>query len=324
MIVTNGTTVNLHQLLATLFQPRPGRDRILIDALAFPSDRYAVQSHLRLRGLDPGTHLAIAPSHDGLTVTEDDIVTAMTPDVQAAVLPAVQFRSAQLLDMERLAAEARRRGIVIGFDCSHSIGAVPHRLSAWGADFAFWCSYKYVNGSPGGSGGLYLNRRHFGTAPGLAGWFSSDKERQFEMPFALAPAAGAGCLQIGTPAILAMAPLAGALEILEEAGLDRLRRKSLALTRYLMALADAELATFGFRIGTPREERRRGGHVCLLHPQAPAVSRALSAAGVVQDHRPPEILRLAPVPLYNTFVECREAVRRLREVVSAGRWGDGV
>src|SRR5207253_2008221 len=130
---------------------------------------------------------------------------------------------------------------LIGFDLSHSIGAVPHRLSKWGVDFAFWCNYKYLNDGPGGTGGLYLNRRHFGRAPGLAGWWGSRKDRQFDMAGSLQPAEGAGALQIGTPGILSMAPLQGSLDVIEEAGIDRIRAKSLALTACLMDLVETEL-----------------------------------------------------------------------------------
>ena len=166
VVVANSTTVNLHQLLATLYQPSGSRTKILADALSFPSDLYAIQSHLRLRGLDPSDHLVLVPTEDGRTLTDRAILQAMTDEVALAVLPSVVYRSGQLLDIERIACEGQARGVVVGFDCSHSVGAVPHRLSDWGVDFAFWCSYKYLNGGPGAVGALYLNRRHFGKAPG--------------------------------------------------------------------------------------------------------------------------------------------------------------
>ncbi len=315
VIVANSTTVNLHQLLATLFAPTAGRSKIVIDALAFPSDVYAVQSHLRGRGLDPATHLVVAGSRDGYTLGEDDLVAAMTPEIALALLPSVVYTSGQLIDMARLTNEAHRRGVLIGFDCSHSVGAVPHDLSAWGADFAVWCHYKYVNGGPGAPGGLYLNRRHFGRPPGLAGWFSSDKTRQFDMAHALTPAPGAGALQIGTPSVLALAPLHGALGVIHDAGPERLRAKSLRLTAYLRMLIETELAGHGFSIATPRADARRGGHLALVHPEAARVCKALKAADVVPDFRAPDIVRLAPAPLYTPFADCREAVARLRRIM---------
>lgn len=316
VIAANSTTVNFHQLLATLFDPHSARTVLLADSLAFPSDIYALQSLLRRHGRDPETNLACVPSRDGLTLREDDIVAAMTERVQIAVLPSVVYTSGQLLDMAWLTKKARARGILIGWDCSHSIGAVECELSAWGADFAFWCHYKYLNAGPGAVGGLYLNRRHFGRAPGLAGWFSANKLRQFDMAHELTAADGAGALQIGTPSILSLAPLAGALDVIAEAGIARIRRKSLALTAYLMELVDAELSPFDFAIANPREDARRGGHVALAHPDASRICRALKDAGVIVDFRPPQIVRLAPVALYTSFADCREAVHRLKVIMT--------
>jgi kynureninase len=322
VIVTNSTTVNLHQLVATLYTPGPCRPKILADALNFPSDLYALQSQLRLRGLEPDADLVLVPARPGMRLEEEDIVAHMTPDVQMAVLPAVVYTSGQLLDIAYLTEQAHRRGILMGFDCSHSIGAIPHRFDAQGVDFAFWCSYKYLNGGPGAAGGLYLNRRHFGRAPGLAGWFSSAKERQFDMTLALDAAPGAGALQIGTPNILSMAPLQGALELFAQAGMENLRRKSLALTAFLMALVDRELEAYGVTILNPREDDRRGGHVAMQHPEALRIGKALRARGVVPDFRPPNILRFAPVPLYTSFADCGQAVQILKSILLTGAYAE--
>ncbi|MFN3651574.1 MAG: kynureninase [Armatimonadota bacterium] len=318
--VTGSTTGNLHQLLATLYRPAGARRKILIDALAFPSDVYAVESHLRLRGLDPAEALVKVPSRDGLTLDEGEILDHLTSEVQTAVLPSVLFTSGQLLDLPRLAAAARERGVLLGLDCSHSAGVVPHRLHEWGVDFAFWCGYKYLNGGPGAAAALFLHRRYHGRAPGLAGWWGSDKSRQFDMASTFTPAADAGALQIGTPHLLSLAPLEGALRITREAGLERIREKSLRLTAYLIALADAHLSELGFRLATPREEARRGGHVALRHPEAARICKALKAARIVPDFRPPNLVRLAPVPLYNSFQECRAAVLALERIVRERRY----
>ncbi len=239
----------------------------------------------------------------------------MTDRVALAVLPSVVYRSGQLLDLGRIAAEGRARGVVVGFDCSHSVGAVPHRFDDWGADFAFWCSYKYLNGGPGAVGALYLNRRHFGAGPGLAGWFGVRKDRQFDMGPDFEGAEGAGRLQVGTPHVLALAPLLGALEVIEEAGIDAIRRKSLALTGYLRALVDQELGSFGFGCVTPVEDARRGGHLALTHPEAARICKAMIARGVIPDHRPPDIVRVAPVALYTRFADCFEAARRIKAIM---------
>ncbi len=319
VIVANSTTVNLHQLLATLYTPTPSRKSLLADALAFPSDIYALRSQILLRGGDPDIELALVPARNGL-LEEQDIVARMTDEVQIALLPAVVYTTGQALDLRYLTAEAHRRGIIIGFDCSHSIGAVPHAFDSDGVDFAFWCHYKYLNAGPGATGGLYLNRNHFGKSPGLAGWFSSSKAHQFDMSHSLIPADHAGALQIGTPNILSMAPLKGALELFHLAGLESLRTRSLALTQYLMELVDEELTADGVQIVTPREPSRRGGHVALRHPEAMRLSKALRMHGVVPDFRPPDIVRFAPAPLYNTFEECREAISRLKQILQSGSY----
>ena len=319
VVVTGSTTGNLHQLLATLFAPTDERNKIVADALNFPSDIFALESHLRLRGLDPKTHLVKVPSRDGRTLDEADIIAALLrPDVQMAVLPSVVYTSGQLLDMEAITRAACDNGVLIGWDCSHSIGAVKHELDTWGADFAFWCHYKYLNAGPGAVGGLYVNRRHFGRAPGLAGWWGSNKQAQFDMTHEFAPANHAGALQIGTPPILALAPLAGTLAIHAEAGMENLRNKSLALTDFLREMCEAILFPYGFSIATPKEAHRRGGHIALVHSNASALCRALRQNGVVPDFRPPDIIRLAPIPLYNTFGDCVETIQRLAEIVAHG------
>ncbi|HET6316650.1 MAG TPA: kynureninase [Chloroflexota bacterium] len=319
VVVTGGITINLHALLATFFQPGDGRTCIVADALNFPSDLYALQSHLRLRGLDPSEHLVLVPSRDGRTIDEQDVLAALErPDVALAWLPSVLYRSGQLLDMPRIAAAARARQITIGFDCAHSVGCVPHRLHDWEVDFAVWCTYKYLNAGPGSVGSLYVHERYHGLGPGLAGWWGSDKQRQFDMAPTLIPATTAGAWQIGTPSVLGAAALYGSLRVLGEAGLAQVRAKSLALTSLLIDLADRYLAPLGFEVGTPREAQRRGGHVALEHPSAVRITRALKARGIVPDFRPPNIIRLAPVPLYTRYRDVGDVIVALRSIVESG------
>lgn len=314
--VTGSTTTDLHQLLATLFEPAGARQVIVADELNFPSDLHALQSHLRQRGLDPAKHLRLVRSHDGRTLRPADILAALTPEVQLLVLSLVQFTSGQLLDAAVLTREAHARGVLIGFDCSHSIGAVPHALDADGVDFAFWCSYKYLNAGPGAVGGLYLNRRHFGRTPGLAGWWGVRPDRRFALSARHEPAAGAAALHIGTPHLLSLAPLQGSLELIAEAGgIAPLRAKSLAQTAYLMELAESALAGHGFSLVNPRADAGRGGHITLVHPDAWRICAALKAAGVVPDFRPTDMIRLAPAPLYTSFADCTEAIARLQEIM---------
>jgi kynureninase len=320
LVVTGATTVNLHSLISTFYRPSGTRTKILADELNFPSDIYALASQVRLHGLDPDEHLILAGSRDGRALEEDDLIAAMGEDVAVILLPSVLYRSGQLLDMERLTRAAHERGIPIGFDCSHSVGAVPHRLHAWDVDFAFWCTYKYLNGGPGAVGSLFVHQRHFGTLPGLAGWWGHHKERQFDMSLRFEQAPGAGAWQISTPSVFGAAALYGALTMFREVGIERVRAKSLDLTGYLMFLID-ELLTeppYGFAVGNPREADRRGGHVALEHPDAVRVCKALKARGVIPDFRFPNVIRLAPIALYTGFAELWQTVQILRQIVDTG------
>jgi len=320
--VTGSTTVNLHQLVATFYRPAGARRRILATALDFPSDLYALRSQIALRGGDPQADLVLVPSLDGRTIDEEAIIAALRdPRVALAVLPSVLYRSGQLLDLRRIAAAATASEVTLGLDCAHSAGIVHHHLDEWGVDFAVWCTYKYLNGGPGSTAALYVNRRHFGTAPGLAGWWGSLKERQFDMAADYQGAEGAGAWQIGTPPILSTAPLLGALRLHHEAGLDRLRAKSLAQTsclRHMLEAGGLTSAPYNYAVGTPREDHRRGGHLAVEHPLAAPICKALKARGVVPDFRPPNVIRLAPVPLYTSYHDLWQAADHLRRILDEG------
>jgi kynureninase len=312
--VGQSTTVNLHQLLASFYEPSR-RSKILIDATSFPSDRYAVTSHLVLRGRDE-TDLVVVPSDDGVTVDEERVIHAMTDEVGVAVLPAVVYTSGQLLDMERLTAVARERGVVILWDCSHSAGIVPHRFADVGIEIAFGCGYKYLNGGPGAPAWMYISETHKAVRPGLAGWFGCDPARQFEMADTFYPARDAGRFLAGTPHVFSLAPLSGSLDVLAAVGIDSIRDKSLGLTEVLRERVEERLAEFGVTVVTPRGEHRRGGHVTLAHPHAGILSKALRLRNVIPDFRPPNLLRLCPHPLYNTMDEIETAVEVLREMLT--------
>ena len=218
--IANSMTINLHQLLCTLYKPDAQRRKVLIDAHSFPTDRYALRSHLQLRGLDPDENIVIAPPGPSRFLDEGEIVKAMRdPSLQMALFPSVVYTTGQLLDLERLCRAARENGVIIGLDMSHSVGVMPHALDEWGADFAGWGHYKWLNAGPGSVAGLYLNRRHFDedgmVHAGLAGWWSVHKESMFEMSDEFFPGLGASALQIGTPAVLSMAPIDGALAPVE-------------------------------------------------------------------------------------------------------------
>ena len=320
VVVCGGTTVNLHSLVATFYEPEEARKKILADELNFPSDLYALASQIKLRGGDPNEDLVLVESRDGRTIEEDDVVEAMTDEVALILLPSVYYKSGQLLDMGRLTREARKRDILIGFDCSHSVGVIPHRFNEWGIDFAFWCNYKYVNGGPGSTGSVYVNKRHFGKTPGLAGWFGNNRSTMFDMSNEFDPAEDASAWQIGTTTMLSTAPLEGSLGMINEAGIEAIREKSTKITSYLMYLIDETLSEepYSFSIGTPRKPERRGSHVGVEHRDAWRVGEALKARGVIPDFRPPNVIRLAPIPLYTSYLDVWNVVRHLKAVIDYG------
>ena len=324
VVVANSTTVNIHTLIGTFLDTLAPGDTldsdqprgILVDELDFPTDHYAISAQLRQRGLDPDEHLHVVESRDGRTIRTEDVIAAMDAhDVGIVFLPSVLYRSGQLLDIERITEAAHEREILAGFDLAHSVGVVPHDLSQVGVDFAVWCSYKYLSSGPGAIAGLYVNERHFGATPALAGWWGHEKETQFEMNMEFTPASHVGAYQIGTVPVLAAAPLFGSLELLGEAGIGAVREKSLELTSYLIHLVEERLADRGCAVGTPREPTRRGGHVAIEHPEASALSRALRDRGVVVDFRPPNVVRVCPAPLYTGFQDVRAVVDEIADIL---------
>lgn len=313
--VCASTTLNVHQCIATFWKPDTRRYKIVVDELNFPTDRYAVTSQIRQRGMDVDEVLRVIPSRDGKTLAMEDILAALTEDVSIVLLPSVLYRSAQLLDMAAITRAAHEKGIICGFDLCHSIGAVDHDMEAVDCDFAVWCNYKYLSGGPGATAGLYVNRRHFGLEPGLAGWWGNRNDTQFELRPEFEHSPNAGGWQTGTSPVLSMAAVDGALDAYEGLTMAEVRARSLKLTEYLMYLIDTELAGCGFTIGNPRVDAVRGGHVALEHADAVRINEALKAADVVPDFRYPNVIRLAPSPLYTSFAEVWELVRRLKEIM---------
>lgn len=318
VVAANSTTVNIHTLVGTFLDrcAREGRGQsVLVNDLDFPTDHYAIRGQLRTRGLDPDDHLIVVESDDGRTLDEEAIDDALetTDDIGIVFMPAVFYRSGQLLDLARITEVAHDNGAYAGFDLAHSIGVVPHSLSAIGVDFAVWCTYKYLNAGPGAIGGLYVNRDYHGHPPALPGWWGHDKETQFEMNLTFTPADSAGAWQIGTVPVLSAAPLLGVLELVDSVGIESIRERSVALTDYLIALVDERLPDC--EVGSPREPERRGGHVAVEHPEAYRISEALKAEGVVVDFRPPNVVRLCPSPYYIGFEEVWTAVEILTQII---------
>lgn len=317
VLVGDSTTVQLHQILQSFYFAEPARSKILIDALAFPSDRYAVESFLRGRGLNPGDHLAVFESADGYTLDENAIVERLATDrsIALAVLPSVLYRSGQMLDMARIEQAARASGVLVAWDCAHSAGVVDHAFRDAGVRLAFGCGYKWLNGGPGAPAWLYVARELHDTMPGLAGWFGSDPARQFEMKHQFAPAADVHRFAIGTPHVLSAAPLLGSLETIRAIGIGPIRARSLELTDLVRNEIDQRIGPGLAEIVTPEDPEQRGGHIAVRVRNARAVSFALRRNGVVPDFRPPDLIRLAPSPLYNSGDDCIRAVEILARLL---------
>lgn len=306
--VCTNTTINIHKALATFYNPTAERYKIIVDDLNFPTDRYAVDSQVKLRGYDPSEAVKVVESRDGKNIFEDDMIEAMTDDVCLILLPSVLYRSSYLVDMKKIADAAKERGIYLGFDLSHSIGSVPHDFAVIDPDFAVWCNYKYINGGPGAIAGLYINEKHFKKGPGLAGWHGNNKSTQFDLNQTFEPSEYAGAWQTGTQPILSMAPIEGSLKMFMEAGMENVREKSLNLTAYMMYLIDTKLKKYGFSYGNPTDDERRGGHVALEHNDAIRLTKALKDKGVIPDFRFPNVIRLAPVAFYVSFEDVYKMV----------------
>lgn len=313
--VCTNTTINIHQALATLYKPTSTRNKILVDDLNFPTDYYAVYSNIALHGYNPEECMKMVPSRDGKLINEDDIIAAMTDDVCMVLLPSVLYRSSQLVDMVRVTKAANERNIIIGWDLCHSIGAVPHDFKSFDADFAVWCNYKYINGGPGAIASIYVNKKHFDKTPGLAGWHGNRKDTQFQLKLRFEHAENAGGWQTGTQPLLAMAPIEGQLKIINEAGMQNIRAKSLDITAYLMYLIDTKLLSYGFGTDNPRDDAVRGGHIALTHEKAFTICEAMRENGIIPDFRYPNVIRLAPSALYVSYEDIYEMVERIIKIM---------
>ncbi len=324
VVAMNSLTVNLHLLMVSFFRPTAPRDRILIESSAFPSDRYAVVSQLRFHGLDPQRHLIeVAPRAGERTLRTADLLETIEREgsrLALVLLPGVQYLTGQELELRPLIEAARRAGARVGLDLAHAIGNTALELHDWQADFAVWCSYKYLNGGPGAIGGCFVHERHAlrDDLPRFEGWWGHDKATRFAMGAQFAAIPGAEGWQLSNPPILSSAPLLASLELFSQAGLDRLRAKSRGLTGLLRQLI-AEGAPEGVEIITP--PAMQGCQLSLRLKLPPRAARAcherLSAAGVIGDWREPDILRLAPAPLYNSYADVHAAATTLLEAVGS-------
>jgi kynureninase len=319
----NSLTANLHLMMISFYRPDGRRRRIAIEADAFPSDRYAVESQIRLHGLDPADTLVELRPREGeaslRTADMEAAIERLGDSLALILLGGVQYLTGQWFDLGRIARAGREAGAVVGFDLAHAIGNVPLSLHAWDADFAVWCSYKYLNGGPGAPGGCFVHRRHAGSAelPRLAGWWGNDPAVRFRMERDFAPQPGAAGWQVSNPPILAMAALKASLDLFHEVGMPALRAKSERLTAYLLDLLATDSRGLA-EVVTPADPSRRGCQLSLrITTGARELTRELARRGIVCDAREPDILRAAPVPLYNRYHEVWEFARTLREILGS-------
>jgi kynureninase len=314
--VLNALTVNIHLLLASFFRPVGRRRRILVDGPLFPSDRHALTSHLVQRGLDPARDLLVIEPRDGSAIVRTfDLEAAIREngaELALVFLAGVNFATGQLHEVRRLTAAARESGAIVGWDLAHAAGNVELSLHDWDVDFAAWCTYKYLNGGPGSVGAIFVHDRYGRdpSTPRLGGWWGVDPDRRFDMGDAFVPAPGAAGWEASTPPVLALAPLGASLAIFDDVGMPALRAKSIELTGYLARLLD----DLGIEVITPTEPAARGAQLSLRFDDAEAVLAGLAARGVVADFRAPDIIRVAPMPLYNTYHEAWRFAHLLREV----------
>lgn len=312
VVAMNSLTVNLHLMLTSFYRPTPQRHRLLIEKRAFSSDRYAVASQIRQRGFDPvESLLELAPRDGNECLDTADICALLEREgrtIATVVLPGVQYLTGQRFDIAAITACARRQGCVVGWDLAHAIGNTPLQLHDWDADFAVWCSYKYLNAGPGAIGGCFVHARHAREfdLPRFAGWWGQLKHTRFDMPEQFTALEGAEGWQISNPSVLACAPLITSLELFDKASMPALRRKSVALTGYLEALLQP-LVPHRLQILTPADPDARGCQLSLRLQRSSAEARriheALGRHGFVCDWREPDVVRVAPVPMYNTFTE---------------------
>ena len=311
VLVSDSTTVNLFKLVNGALDARPGRTVLITDDDNFPTDRYVLQGVAAQRGCE--LRMIHTDLDQGLDTSA--LHAALGPDVALVSLSHVAYRSGALADMARITSLVHDAGALVLWDLCHSLGAVPVRLDESGADLAIGCTYKYLNAGPGAPAILYVRADlQDRLRQPIWGWFG--QADQFGMGPAYHPVPGIERFATGTPQIIGTVAVAEGTRLLAEAGIDRLRDKGIALTSYLIHLADEWLEPHGFRLASPRADARRGSHVTLYHPDARRINRALIAAGVIGDFRTPDRLRLGPVPIATRFTDVWDALDRLRQIAA--------
>ena len=321
VVVMNSLSVNLNLLMTSFYQPHGKKKKILMEYNTFPSDRYAVQSQLKLHGNHPIDDLIILAPDDGANITTNGILDYFDrhgEGIAMVLIGGVNYYTGQAFNMKAITNKAHEHNCLVGFDLAHATGNTGMKLHDWGVDFATWCGYKYLNGGPGAPSGVFIHEGHLGKTdiPRFEGWWGHDKSTRFEMPDEFIPIDTAEAWQLSNPPILAMAPLLASLEIFHKAGMENLIKKSHQLTQFLENLILTELGA-KIEIITPTNSNERGCQLSLrLVNLMPNIMDKLHDVGIIADWREPDVIRIAPVPLYNTFVECYEFTHRLKTIIN--------
>jgi kynureninase len=324
VVVMNSLTVNLHLMMVSFYRPTSKRHKIVVEAGAFPSDQYAVKSQIQFHGFAPSTSLIELSPRPGETFLRDeDIQNTIEREgehIALIMFGGVNYGTGQAFDMEKITRLGHAQGCVVGFDLAHAAGNLPVQLNAWGPDFAVWCSYKYLNGGPGCIAGCFVHERHAHNfdLPRFAGWWGHDEASRFQMGPEFRPMVGAEGWQLSNPPIVSLAGLRASMEIFNRAGMERLRAKSVSLTGYLESLLKQNFSA-KFSIVTPEEKDRRGAQLSIrISSKGRSLCDRLIAKGIICDWREPDILRVAPVPLYNSYRDVFQFVRKFHSAINAG------
>lgn len=329
VVVMNQLTVNLHLLLVSFYRPTKTRYKILCEAKAFPSDQYALESQVKFHGLNPDDAIIEVSPRDGeVCIRHEDIVAAIEKNkdsIATIMIGGVNYYNGQVFDMKAITEAGHKAGAIVGFDLAHAAGNLKLELHNWNVDFACWCSYKYLNSGPGGVSGVYINEKHLNNTeiPRFAGWWGHDKNTRFKMEKGFVPMPTAEAWQMSNAPVLSMAAHKASLDIFSEVGMDALVSKTEKLTGYLEFIVDDINKTQessiknpdGFlEIITPRDKKQRGCQLSIVaHGRGKELFNKLTEAGVISDWREPNVIRCAPVPLYNSF----EDVYRFGEILKA-------
>jgi len=324
--VMNSLTVNLHLMMVSFYRPTRERHKIVVERGAFPSDQYAVQSQIRFHGFDPAKSLIEFTPRPGEACLRDEDIEMLIEregdNIALIMLGGVNYSTGQAFDMARMTRLGHARGCVVGFDLAHAAGNLQLKLHEWGPDFAVWCSYKYLNGGPGCVAGCFVHERHAHEwdLPRFAGWWGHDEQSRFEMGADFRAMAGAEGWQLSNPSIVSLAVLRASMAVFHEAGMERLRAKSTLLTGYLEFLLNQlrmnRTISQKFSIITPGEPDQRGAQLSIrVNQDGRALCERLAREGVMGDWREPDIFRVAPVPLYNSFQDVLRFARRFSAVM---------